>query len=88
MEINRAGRWIIGQGAGQYGQGAAPSEICLAGTLSIYLYAAIVFGPKCRLSPVYPGAIVFGPKYRLSPVYAGAIVFGPKYPLDVVLRRV
>ena len=27
-------RWIIGQGARQYGQGAAPSEICLAGTLS------------------------------------------------------
>ena len=30
---NSAGRWIIGQGARQYGQGAAPSEICLAGTL-------------------------------------------------------
>ena len=25
---------MIGQGASQYGQGAAPSEICLAGTLS------------------------------------------------------
>ena len=30
----RAGRWIIGHGARQYGQDAAPSEICLAGTLA------------------------------------------------------
>ena len=33
MSIIRAGRWIIGQRARQYGQGAAPSEIRLAGTL-------------------------------------------------------
>ena len=32
----RAGHVQIGQGASQYGQGAAPSEICLAGTL-IYI---------------------------------------------------
>ena len=34
LTIIRAGRCMIGQGARQYGQGAAPSEICLAGTLS------------------------------------------------------
>ena len=32
--IIRAGRLQIGQGASQYGQGAAPSEICLAGILN------------------------------------------------------
>ena len=31
----RAGRMEIGQGASQYGQGAAPSEIGLAGTLEV-----------------------------------------------------
>ena len=31
--LMRAGRCVIGQGARQYGQGAAPSEICLTGTL-------------------------------------------------------
>ena len=34
-----AGRWIIWQGARQYGQGAAPSQICLAGTLVIIGYS-------------------------------------------------
>ena len=40
--IIRVGHLQIGQGASQYGQGAAPSEICLAGTLIRIVNDALV----------------------------------------------
>ena len=43
----RTGRCIIGQGAKQYGEGAAPSVICLAGTLVCTMMVARLYAALC-----------------------------------------